>query len=139
MRRLLSSGRREGMALILALGVMLALSVIATALVTSFHRSLDRAHDRETEIQTLYIAEAGIELALHQLRSGIGLDAGRNEVPFGDGAFSVLVTPTSAGRFVVESTGVLTDDLSIHATVTVEAEIDAGGMVRVHRWQEAYR
>ncbi len=132
------SGGREGMALLLALGVMVALSVIATVLVSSFHRSLDRAKDRETEIQALYIAEAGIELALHQLQKGSGFDAGGSEVPFGSGVFSVVVTPTSEDRFLIESAGIARADSSIRAIVSVEAEIGFGGAVRVLRWQEAY-
>ncbi|GMV90677.1 MAG: hypothetical protein AMXMBFR82_04550 [Candidatus Hydrogenedentota bacterium] len=132
------SGGREGMALLLALGVMVALSIIATVLVSSFHQSLDRANDRETEIQALYIAEAGIELALYQLQKGSGFSSGGSEVPFGSGAFSVVVTPASEGRFLVESTGSAHADSSIRATVSVEAEISHGGAVRVLRWQEAY-
>lgn len=138
MRPRFRSGGREGMALLLALGVMVALSVIATVLVSSFHRSLDRASDREAEIQALYIAEAGIEQALYQLQKGPVFDAGGREVPFGSGDFSVVVTPTSEGRFLVESTGIDHSDSSIRATVSVEAEIGPGGVVRVLRWQEAY-
>lgn len=129
------SGRNEGMALILALGVMTALAIIATALVTSFHRSLDRAHRQELNVQCLYLAEAGVEKALAELTRADQIYRGEDRTPLGEGSFSVEVTSPKPQWFTIVSSGRLLDG-SVRSRIVVDAELVPGGSIQVRRWEE---
>jgi hypothetical protein len=126
------------MALLLALGVMLALTILATALLSGFHRSMRQTKGRERELQCMNLAEAGMAKALAELRVGDGSYHGEVNTPLGDGDFTVVVTPLGQQRFAVESTGTLNDRSDIQARVTVDAEVVRGEPVRVLRWEESF-
>jgi hypothetical protein len=128
----------DGMALVLALGVMLALTILASALLTGFHRSMQQTVDRERELQCMNLAEAGIAKALVVLRAGDGSYRGEANTALGDGDFTVVVTPQGPQRFAVESTGTLNHRSEIQARVVIDAEVVRGEPVRVLRWEESF-
>jgi len=129
---------KDGMALLLALGVMLAMTILASALLTGFHRSMEQTVDRERELQCMNLAEAGIAKALVELRAGDGSYRGEANTPLGDGDFTVVVTPQGTQRFAVESTGTLNHHSDIQARIIVDAEVVRGEPVRVLRWEESF-
>jgi hypothetical protein len=129
---------KDGMALLLALGVMLAMTILASALLMGFHRSMEQTVDRERELQCMNLAEAGIAKALVELRAGDGSYRGEANTPLGDGDFTVVVTPLGLQRFAVESTGTLNHHSDIQARVVVDAEVLGGEPVRVLRWEESF-
>jgi len=128
-----------GMALVLALGVLLALTALSTALLTSFHASYRQAQNRERQARCLNIAEAGIEKALVEYRINSAWYTGEEDTPFGSGSFSVAITGIGPERFTVQSTGTLIHGPAVQSRIVVEARIDPGGRVRVLRWEESHQ
>jgi hypothetical protein len=126
------------MALILALGVLMTLTALSTALLTGFHASMKQGNNRARQAQSLNIAEAGIEKALIELRLSSAFYTGEENTPLGNGAFTVAVTPSGPGRFTVESTGTQNDGPARRSHVTVDAALDSSGGVRVLRWEESH-
>ena len=92
---------QRGIALITVVVVMLTMALIGASLAelsASVNFSVDTILD---ETKARYLAEAGIAHALHQLRSGGGLDTVDGEgnpllFPLGEGAYSVMFDPSES-------------------------------------------
>jgi Tfp pilus assembly protein PilX len=102
----------RGVALILAMMVMVALSLLTINSFELLTSSIRISRNHKDDIQALYVAEAGIEDAIIQLRGNRNWTAGFVEKDFDGNKYTVVVT-------VVETVG--TDNLVITLLSTGKA------------------
>lgn len=122
----LSSGRTEkkGSALLVTIMYLAALTMLAAAFLTLFHRTFEQWRDAECHQLCLYIAEGGIEKALAELRLDAAAYAGEEDTPLGMGSFSVEVQPgTRRDTYRVVSTAKLGEGRFVRARARLAADI----------------
>ncbi len=131
--------RNEGVALLMALGYLAAITLFASTFIVSLHRTMDQRNRSYWNQQCMGIAEGGLEKALAELRRSSGAYAGEEDTPLGAGTFSVAVRKdVRHGQYRIVSTGQLRHGARTFARVCIEAEagLAADGSLREMRWVE---
>jgi Tfp pilus assembly protein PilX len=124
---------QQGVALIIALIVMTTLSVLVIASLEMLTTNVQISTNHTHELQALYVAEAGVEDAISELRADSGWNAGftDKEFPTGTGnSYTVSVTGTSPK--VIRSTGTVGD---FQKTLQVQVAVNSTS-VRIESWEE---
>lgn len=134
--------RNEGAALMLTLGYLAAITLFATAFLTSLHRTMDRSNKGYRSQQCMAIAEGGLDKAVAELRRKADAYTGEQDTPLGNGAFSVEVSKVEGlGGYRIVSSGELRHGGVVLARARIEAEArlaPGSGPVEV-QWQEVHR
>ncbi|GMU94113.1 MAG: hypothetical protein AMXMBFR4_31710 [Candidatus Hydrogenedentota bacterium] len=127
----------RGTALLVAVMYLLVVTMLATGLLTLLNHSIDYFQDVNREVERRYIAEAGVEKALVELRTNGSAYAGENGTPLGDGAFSVEVRQSArVNGYEIVSSASLDDVGTGHTQILVDAVPESTGAFRVVRWVE---
>ena len=124
MMRILSWRRDNDQGFVMIVAVVL-LSVVASlgaiVMASGNHSSQSTGRGRAW-IQSLHVAEAGIQEAMVRMQA-----AGGAPTPFAgqtdEGSYSVSVTPLGRGRFRVEATGLVADGSTMRATRKVQVTL----------------
>ncbi len=130
----------SGTALLIAIGYVAILSIISSTFVVYLNRSISRTSVQERTVLARNLAEAGIDKALAELKSGNAAYTGETNTPLGQGTFSVSVTRGALqGEYIIESTGsILGGPITVATSrVKVRAVISPSGGIRKLAWQEA--
>ncbi len=86
----------EGMALLIVLGYVAAMTALSTTFLACVHRAADVNGDLKRSVLTTAIAEGGV----HKAMAALLLDEayrGESNTPLGNGSFSVTVDPDGEG------------------------------------------
>jgi len=111
----------RGAALVLALIVMTGLSLLLMSSLEILTTSIQIAGNHIHDIQAMYIADAGVEDAIKELRANPNWNAGFTNKSFGAGSYTVTVTNTNP-IVDVQSTGTVSN-----FSRTIQAEIQLDG------------
>lgn len=127
------SRRMRGSSYLIFFWVMLLTGVLSVALLsTTLNEYQGSALLRDTLAAT-NLAEAGLARALHELNYGNGEFTSMENVPLGDGAYSVQKI-TVNGRTLLRATGAIPVDGSrVVRTITAELRKTARGYIAVHK------
>lgn len=81
----------RGAAMLLSIMLMVVLSLLTITLFELLTASTQIAGNHRLEIRTLYIADAGVEAAINELRDDPTWGTGFTDIAFGDGKYTVNV------------------------------------------------
>jgi len=81
----------SGVALLLTMMLMLMLSLLTMSLYELLQTSVQITGNYELDLQTTYIADAGVEGAINELRYDPGWTTGFSNVSFSDGTYGVTI------------------------------------------------
>ncbi len=125
----------RGVALLMALFLLAALSIGTTAAWQFMNRTFDEGRRFQHGQKTLLLAEAGLEKAVAELRNDPAY-AGDKDVPLGEGRFTVCVTRRQGTIFSLESFGRLGDPKheTFRATLEATLRLGPGGRVEEFQW-----
>ncbi|MCP4645742.1 MAG: hypothetical protein GY851_35180 [bacterium] len=133
-RYCMGATRREGSALIMALGYLAAISIFVTVFLTFLHRTSEQFKAAERRESAYQLAEAGLNKAMAELRRNPDAYRGEEGTVLGDGAFAVTIVPTeTASVFDVVSEGTLTDIAAryAHVRISCSVQLDRTDVCRV--------
>ena len=107
----------SGAAMLLSIMLMVVLSLLTITLFELLTASTQIIGNHRLEIRTLYIADAGVEAAINELRDNPDwVDGIDPAVPFADGTYEVLVASNTEGsnpaiwrEAVIIATGTVSD------------------------------
>ena len=108
----------SGAALVIAMILMLALVVFTLSAFELLTASVQISGNHKNDSQALYVADAGIEDAIYQLRLDRNWNTGFTDKDFSGNSYTVSVTP------------VITDGLGNQVVVDVESAGTAGNFTR---------
>ena len=136
--------RHEGVALLYMLAFMVLLGTLTTIFVATLSRTRAQVQAGRRGLHALNLAEAGLARAISELVKSKGSYSGEKETPFGEGAFSVAVSPARGQNltYMVSCTGVSPHDKrgTRHAaSATVMLKTDSSGrlgLARVSDWHD---
>lgn len=133
--------RKSGSALIAVVVYLLIVTSLSVAFFGTLHRAMSQARINEQHRQCRYLAEAGIEKALAELRAAPGVYRGEQNTPLGSGTFSVDVAPeTAPGAYRIHATGALTDGQFVLAKCDETASVVfSGTRIRALRWEDRHQ
>ena len=117
--------RESGVALIISLFVLFLSSVLVVAFLDSLTTDMQITKNQSSMIEATYIAEAGIEDALYELKQDSGWDVGFTEKTFPDGSgsvYTVTIDNSSYPQISITSTAVLEAGFQRTMTATVEIQ-----------------
>ena len=102
----------NGSALVIALLMMIMLSFLTIASVTTSVQDMGISYNTKEKTRAFYIAEAGIERAFAQLKDSVQWRTGYTNATFGGGAYSVVVEdsttdPSLDSNIMLTATGSL--------------------------------
>ena len=115
-------GEESGVVLIITMSLMIMFSLLTLGMFDLLKSSTQISGNHKTDLQTVYIADAGVENAINELRKDPTLadDAAlpypiATDTSFADGAYTVKITdvntspptPTFIREMDIESTGTL--------------------------------
>ncbi|MFP6617613.1 MAG: hypothetical protein VCB26_14510 [Candidatus Hydrogenedentota bacterium] len=96
-----------GFAMLIVLGYVMVISILSTAFFKTVHQSVNTQHARSNDTRTYALAESGVHHALVNLATDRAYTGDQN-VPFGEGLFSIHVMPAGAtNTWIIESTGLI--------------------------------
>lgn len=132
----------RGAALLIALMMVGVLSVGAAALWQHLHYNLESGKRSEFSDAAQYLAEAGLEQAIAQLRTMPAEYRGEQSTPLGGGNFSVTVLPQNTpGAYRIESTGIFgAAPGCAKRSLAAYLELSPDGAIQVYRcWAKKTR
>ena len=97
----------SGAALLLTLILMLVLSLLTVSLYELLQTSTQITGNHRLDLQTTYIADAGAEAAINELRDDPSWNTGFSATSFGGGTYEVTVINPGSGDVEIQSTGTL--------------------------------
>lgn len=128
-RRSRNRGEEGAAALLLVLGLLMALTAFSAAFVKNVHGAIDRHRAERHLLETQNLAEAGVHKAVATLLSGLSTYSGETGASLGNGVFDVNVSSAvSPSEYVVRSTGKLVDGdrLLCQSVITARVVINSG-------------
>jgi len=128
----------RGSAMLIALGVLFIMTAAVSATLSWFHAAFDYAGKQEARQVCAHVAEAGLDKALAEVRSGNKTYTGELNTTIGNGAFSVTVAPAERpGWIAIESTGQLPRGANIvKVSLREDVRLDETGRVAAAEWRE---
>jgi Tfp pilus assembly protein PilX len=130
---------QHGAALVIALIVMTMLSMLAIGSLEMLTLNIQIASNHMHDLQALYIADAGMEDAIMELRSDSSWDTGftDKEFPVGSGnTYTVTIDNSDSPSIVITSTGIVSDfQRSLEAQVEITGA-SAPYTVEMAYWKE---
>ena len=128
----------RGAAMLLALSVLAIMMISVSATLTWFHVTFKYTSAMEARQVCSHIAEAGLEKALAELRSGNTTYTGETGTAAGDGTFTVAVVPAGrSGWFALSSIGTLPRGAKpVVVRLNEEVQLDPAGNVLAVEWKE---
>ncbi|MBI5092734.1 MAG: hypothetical protein HZB26_09875 [Candidatus Hydrogenedentes bacterium] len=131
--------RNQGTALIAVIVYLVIVTSLTTTFFATVHRTMSQARTVERRNQCIYLAEAGIEKAVAELRVNAAGYRGEQDTPLGDGAFSVVVTPENRpGAYRILATGRLIRGATVAGERKLAANVVlAGPRIAELHWMEA--
>lgn len=131
------SERERGTALVLAVVALVIVTMFATALLTGYRQTKQRAGDSERQLICANLAEAGLDKAIAELRANPDAYRGEADTMLGRGTFSVEVLPSATpGQFEIRSTGAIGGGAPARAQIVATVAFDASGQLRALRWED---
>ena len=134
--------RLSGSALLVTLGLLAAITLSVSVFLSAINQAMTQTSLHQRDRECAYLAEAGTEKAVAELRDTSGTYTGESDTPLGPGKFSVAVTRGEReGQYHVVSTGELRNNETALARSRVEAEVEiaADGTVRLLHWVKVAR
>jgi len=131
--------RVQGSALILAIGYLTVITIFATAFLTLLHHTMSAMKEDQRRQVVANVAEGGLDKAIATLRAQPDTYRGEQNVPLGEGLFSVRVEAAEAPRtYRIVSEARLVDVAArgTHARVEAHLVLTPQGTVRELRWVE---
>lgn len=131
--------RADGMAMLLVLGLLAAMSIGSATFFGLLNHDLARAHAVERGQVCMNLAEAGVDKAIAELRADPSKYTGEHDTSLGAGFFSVETSRLQGAReYRITSTGLLRSDGHVLKEVRVSADISftPDGGVQTLRWSE---
>ena len=130
--------KHKGVALLNKLAVMVLLGTLTTIFVATLSRTRAHIQAERRRLHALNLAEAGLAKATCELAKSRGSYAGEKRTPFGEGAFSVAISPARGQdlTYRVSCTGVCPHDRrgTRHAvSATVVLKTDSSGRLALSR------
>lgn len=138
-RRLAGRGpSEEGVALLLVIGYLAAMTIFLTAFLGALTHTLDREGIAEKRLIALNIAEGGLHKALAALQTRPNAYRGEEATALGEGQFTVEVHEGHlSGTYEVVSTGELGHSSLVVHRVRIGALLGFDkGSLRILRWNE---
>ncbi len=124
----------RGVALLMALFLLAALSIGSTAAWQFMNRTFDEGRRFQHGQKAFLLAEAGLEKAVAELRNDPAY-AGDKDISLGEGRFTVRVTQRQGAVFSLESSGRLANPNYESFRTTLEATLRFGPGGRVEEFQ----
>ena len=133
-----SNSHTEGMALLLVLGILAALTVGTSAMFSLMHITMTQAHKSEQRLVCQNLAEAGLNKAIAELTASHRDYRGEQDVALGEGAYSVEVAPANGtDTFQIAASGFIKADDVVLAKSQIRAEVLFNGdKATIKRWEE---
>jgi hypothetical protein len=132
----ISTARRRGSALFLAVGLVAVMSIGGAALWRYLQSTLAEARRAEITAVAQHLAEAGLEKAVASLRENPRTYRGEENTPLGRGRFSVSVEQPRPGEFIVIARGEMAETGDVQASQTLRAALTLSGRgeARAYHW-----
>ncbi len=129
----------KGGALILAVGYLTVITLFATAFLTLLQRTMSSMKEGQRRQVVVNVAEGGLDKAVATLRAQPDTYRGEQDVPLGEGLFSVRVEAVEAPRtyhIVSEARLASVAARGAHARVEAQLVLTPQGTVEQLRWTE---
>lgn len=136
---------QEGVALLMAIFALFFITLLIVAFLDITTIDLQIVKNQTTSLKALYIADAGIEDAIYELRQVKEWDDGFTDKPFNDGSYTVtVVVDQDIGEFYIKiltstgtvSSGTTTAQRTIEAQTLVTGRTPGDYKVRISSWKE---
>jgi len=112
----------RGSAMLTALGIMMMLALLGTAVVQTARTDMDIAENYQDDLKSFYSAEAGIEHAFATIRDSINWRGGFDEHDFAGGWYTVTMVDSSSGDPLVDTIIVTSTGFNDGAMTTVQVK-----------------
>lgn len=102
--------KEKGSVLVLSLLVVIVLLIFVLALFSSVNNEVKISSIEENRIKAFYLAEAGLDKAIHQLKNRRTIPKGKQDLGNGNYQLSIkptLSNPITSGRYTVTSIGIV--------------------------------
>lgn len=143
---------QEGVALLMAIFVLFFITLLVVAFLDITTIDLQIVKNQTTSLKALYIADAGIEDAIYELRQDKGWEEGFAEKPYSTGSGNIytvivdidLVSGTYPNEFYIKTltstgtvySGTTTAQRTIEAQTLVTGRTPGPYKVRISSWKE---
>jgi ABC-type glycerol-3-phosphate transport system permease component len=130
---------KKGIALVLAMFVLVLIAILLVAFLELITSDLQITTNHAGRLKALYIADAGIEYAVAQLRTNSywTVTQGQTIFPSGSGNSYTVTYPKTGTTRVIRSVGMIADKF----TAIIEAKVSIRGAsspynIKIVSWQE---
>lgn len=130
-KRMHATRRNKGIVLLFTMVVMIVVSSVVASYLGSVQFSIRSSDAQITDSQAVYLAEAGINYAIYNLKIDSLWTGTSSPIVMGAGTFSVSVVDIGAGEHRLTSTGIVNNLLR-----TVQQDMTATLSPKPNTWRE---
>ena len=120
--------------------ILMLVSILATLTLSTLEMVLAGIQitaNHKRDIQSLYVADAGVEDSIRQLRANPSWNSGFSNKAFGSGSYTVSINNSSYPNITINSAGTLNSFQKDLEVLTSIVQVDASNyLVKVLYWRE---